>query len=147
VLIVLDPQLVQVPPLPDLPFGPQQPVIPLPPPQAPLIQRQFNLLATNQQAVNQGRVINPRLLEDAAARQQAAAEAVTPQRQVINPFNEWLKKLTVAAQEMRSLDQFHTPGTSPDETPVLSPVRKDSKELPMHATGDQGLWNLFNNQT
>jgi hypothetical protein len=69
---------------------------------------------------------------------------VTLQRTLINPDADWLQMLPHAMQEMRSLDQFHTPITSPEITPALTPTRKNSSDMPMHATGDQGLWDLHN---
>jgi hypothetical protein len=108
----------------------------------PLRQRQANQQAANQQAANQRRRVDPRLLEEAAARQQAIADAaVTPQRTVINPDAYWLQMLPHAMQEMRSPDQFHTPITSPDITPAFTPTRKNSPDMLLET---QGLWDLHN---
>ncbi len=87
--------------------------------------------------------VDPHLLEDAAARQQAIAEGkVAPQRTVINPDADWLQGLPHAMREMRASDPYQTPRTSPEMTPILSPVRKETSGMPMHATGDQSLWDI-----
>jgi hypothetical protein len=114
--LVPDHQQIPNPAQPLQIFGALQQAIPLPAPIPPLRQRQINQQAANQQVANQ----RPRLLEEAAARQQATAEAaVTPQRQVINPDAEWLQMLPHAMQEMRSPDQFHSPITTPEDTPPV----------------------------
>ena len=96
-----------------------------------------------QQPEQQRRRVDPRLLEEAAARQQALAEGkITPQKTVINPDADWLRGLPPTMQDMRVPEPHQTPRTSPEATPVLSPARKETAGRPMHATGDQSLWDL-----
>jgi hypothetical protein len=45
-------------------------------------------------------------------------------------------------REMRVPEPYQTPRTSPEITPILSPVRKETSGMPMHATGDQSLWDI-----
>ncbi len=55
-----------------------------------------------QQTAKQKLRVDPRLLEEAAARQQAIAEGkIAPQRTVINPDADWLQGLPHAMREMR----------------------------------------------
>jgi hypothetical protein len=96
-----------------------------------------------QQTAKQKQRVDPRLLEEAAARQQALAEGkIVPQRTVINPDADWLQGLPQAMREMRVPEPYQTPRTSPEMTPVLSPARKETTEMLMHATGDQSLWDI-----
>ncbi len=90
------------------------------------------------QTAKQKQRVDPRLLEEAAARQQALAEGkIVPQRTVINPDADWLQGLPQAMREMRVPEPYQTPRTSPEMTPVLSPARKETTGMPMHATGDR----------
>jgi hypothetical protein len=99
--LVPDHQQIPNPAQPLQIFGALQQAIPLPAPIPPLRQRQINQQAANQQVANQ----RPRLLEEAAARQQATAEAaVTPQRQVINPDAEWLQQCRCSLMRCRRWD-------------------------------------------
>jgi hypothetical protein len=43
---------------------------------------------------------------------------------------------------MRNTESHQTPRTSPEATPVPSSARKETSGMPMHATGDQSLWDL-----
>jgi hypothetical protein len=96
-----------------------------------------------QQPAKQKQRVDPRLLEEAAARHQALAEGkIVPQKTVINPDADWLQGLPKAMREMRVPEPYQTPRTSPEMTPVLSPARKETAGMPMHATGDQSLWDI-----
>jgi hypothetical protein len=96
-----------------------------------------------QQPAKQKQRVDPRLLEEAAARQQALAEGkIVPQKTVINPDADWLQGLPQAMREMRVPEPYQTPRTSPEGTPILSPARKETAGMPMHATGDQSLWDI-----
>jgi hypothetical protein len=96
-----------------------------------------------QQPDQQRRRVDPRLLEEAAARQQALAEGkLTPQKTVINPDANWLQGLPPIMPDMGVSGSNQNPRTSPEATPVPSSARKETAGMPMHATGDQSLWDL-----
>jgi hypothetical protein len=142
--------------MPNLPMGPQRPIlqpaqlrppIPQQPPQAPAAP-----LPDLQQL----------LITQAAARQEAAAAAVpaagaqTPPAaagtgivpQPITPDADWLLGLPLAAQEMRSptSDEYQTPVSTPgsyhsnNDTP--SRDEAGAAALPMHVSGDQAAWEI-----
>jgi hypothetical protein len=131
-LVPLHPKNQQVPVHAPPVFG----ILPLgPPPAVPGL--------AGQQTAKQKQRVDPRLLEEAAARQQALAEGkIVPQRTVINPDADWLQGLPHAMREMRVPEPYQTPRISPEMTPILSPARKENSGMPMHATGDQSLWDI-----
>ncbi|MFN9902720.1 MAG: hypothetical protein ACK55Z_28855, partial [bacterium] len=84
-----------------------------------------------QQPEQQRRRVDPRLLEEAAARQQALAEGkLTPQKTVINPDANWLQGLPPTMQDMRVPETNQTPRTSPEATPIRSSARKETAGMP-----------------
>ncbi|MFN9910496.1 MAG: hypothetical protein ACK56F_31020, partial [bacterium] len=84
-----------------------------------------------QQPEQQRRRVDPRLLEEAAARQQALAEGkLTPQKTVINPDANWLQGLPPTMQDMGASGSNQNPRTSPEATPVPSSARKETAGMP-----------------
>ncbi len=93
-----------------------------------------------QQPEKQKQRVDPRLLEEAAARQQALADGkIAPQKTVIYPDADWLQGLPQAMREMSVPEPYQTPRTSPEATPVLSRQGKRQQECQCMPLGPESL--------
>jgi len=84
-----------------------------------------------QQPEQQRRRVDPRLLEEAAARQQALAEGkLTPQKTVINPDANWLQGLPPIMQDMGVSGSNQNPRTSPLSLPQPGKRQQECQCMP-----------------